>query len=150
MALALQSLPPMLTVGGLLLGAVLTVPSAPNSAAPADPFDPSIPRVTIAPRDPQGDRALGLRDPFAVDSRLEPTGRRAPRPSEVHADLRDPFVASPSGTAKLEGAPRPAVGSPAADLRAPFGPADATLRSPSVSARPSATAPTELRDPFGR
>lgn len=131
----------MLTIGGLLLGTVLTVPGTTGSAASADPFDPSIPRVAIA----QGDRALGLRDPFVPDPRGQATltGRRVPRPSESHADLRDPFAPRPP--AKHATAQRPAPSLPREELRAPFDHVPASL-----AARPSRSQPSELRDPFGR
>jgi hypothetical protein len=131
----------MLTVGGLLLGAVLTAPGAAGGAAPADPFDPSLPQVAIA----RSDAALGLRDPFAHGTQAL-TGRRVPRPSEAHADLRNPFDgAHPSGPALRTPSPSLAVSAGSgADLRSPFDHAGGVHRT-----RPPAPHP-ELRDPFGR
>jgi hypothetical protein len=125
----------MLTIGGLLLGAVLT---APGHVVPAEPIDPTAHRVTTAHRE----TTPGLRDPFAVPAHQAEatTGRRAPRPSET--DLRDPFapalrrepvVTTPAG--------------PTADLHPPFEPAPTTTRPP--FARASEPHP-ELRDPFAR
>lgn len=81
----------MLTVGGLLLGAVLTAPVAASGAAPTDPFAPTEGRFTAA----QSDAALALRDPFAPEPahlRAAATHLRPARPSD--SDLRDPFAAA--------------------------------------------------------
>lgn len=132
----------MLTIGGLLLGAVLTAPGTAGGAVghvvPAEPTDPIEHRVTTAPRETTPD----LRDPFARPAHHAEarTGRRAPRPSET--DLRDPFapalrrepvVTTPAG--------------PTADLRPPFAPIPTTTRPPIE--RASEPHP-ELRDPFAR
>jgi hypothetical protein len=133
----------MLTVGGLLLGTVLTVPGAMGGAAPADPFDPSAPRVTTA----HSDAALGLRDPFAPDpvALAAATGRRVPRPSDVHADLRNPFAAT---ELRHHAVRRPStVAGSGADLRSPF--ERAHVRAPSHGS-PTPSLHGELRDPFGR
>jgi hypothetical protein len=115
----------MLTIGGMLLGAVLTAPVAAGGAAPADPFDPSVPQVAIA----QSNAALGLRDPFAHDTGASPAPR-TPSPSVAAsagsgADLRSPFehagrrrAQPPSGAAATRPDPQPATHS---DLRDPFG-----------------------------
>lgn len=138
-----QDPPVMLTIGGLLLGTVLTAPVASRSAAPADPIETTEARVTNA----QGDAALGLRDPFAREPHHRPTAatrRPPPRPSSAHADLRNPFA---PGLRR----PTPSVAQPSgsgADLRSPFDRAHSRTRpSPRVAA-PSDR--SELRDPFGR
>lgn len=133
----------MITVGGLLLGAVLTASPTAGAPAPADPFAPPIAHAPSA----RGDAALGLRDPFAPDPRPRLAARRrGPRPSE--ADLRNPFDAAPGRRAAS-----PRSGHAAADLRPPFE-RHAARRSTSAPAR-SERAPTravspELRDPFRR
>lgn len=123
----------MLTVGGLLLGAVLT---APGHVAPAEPVDPIEHRATTAHREV----ALGLRDPFAPPPlhAQAATGRRPPRPSDT--ELRDPFASAPP---REPVTPRSA--GPGADLRPPFDPAAATQAAPPRATEPHA----ELRDPFG-
>jgi len=130
----------MLTVGGLLLGAVLTAPGAVGGVASAEPVDPVEQRVVATQAD-------GLRDPFGPGSTAA-TGRRVPRPSD---DLRDPFAAL---------GPRQRVTAPAsstADLRSPFARAPESPRrtaKPEPAPRPAtALAPAprvDLRDPFGR
>lgn len=109
----------MLTVGGLLLGAVLTAPVAASGAAPTDPFESTETRVILAQRDAEP----RLRDPFApapAHLQAAATHLHPPRPS---ADLLDPFAAGP-GT----------------DLRAPF--------DPSTRVTAPTPAP-QVRDPFG-
>ncbi len=133
----------MLTVGGLLLGAVLSAPGASGGAAPAgplaEPFDPSIPRVAIA----GGDKALGLRDPFAPDPVPQAAVARSSRRhvgTDLRVDLRDPFVAEARRGGPI--APHPAVRD--VGLRSPF----AAARP--ATARPANSATADLRDPFGR
>jgi hypothetical protein len=124
----------MLTVGGLLLGAVLTAPVAASGAAPTDPFAPTKARVSTA----HDEAALDLRDPFAPEPAhlvAAATHRRPARPSDV--DLRDPFAAARPLRPSAPPAP-PKTGS---DLHAPFDPSTRVT----APARPSA-----LRDPFHR
>jgi hypothetical protein len=142
----------MLTIGGMLLGAVLTAPVAAGGAAPADPFDPSVPQVAIA----QSNAALGLRDPFAHDTGAI-TNRRIPRPSDVHADLLDPFDAARSSSPAPR-TPSPSVAASAgsgADLRSPFEHAGRRRAQPPSGAAatrpdPQPATHSDLRDPFGR
>ncbi|MCH9688279.1 MAG: hypothetical protein K0V04_43010 [Deltaproteobacteria bacterium] len=132
----------MFTVGGLLLGAVLSAPGAASSAAPvgplAEPFDPAIPRVAIA----RADTALGLRDPFGPDpvpQAAVPLAAAQRRALTQRADLRDPFE-----SVARRGAVAPHPAATDAGLRSPF-----AGRRPSV-ARPANAATADLRDPFGR
>lgn len=134
----------MISVGGLLLGAVLTAPGAVGGTNPAgvlaEPFDPSVPRVAIA----RGDEALGLRDPFGVELRA-PAQPRPPVGAAMRADLRDPFGAR---------VPQRAVAAPPvlparADLRSPFAVPPGHPRARQRSERRAPAARTDLRDPFG-
>jgi hypothetical protein len=123
----------MLTVGGFLLGAVLTAPVAASGAAPTDPFTPTEARVAPA----HDEAALDLRDPFAPEPAhlvAAATHLRPARPSD--AELRDPFAAASGLPASP---PEPSTTGP--DLHAPFDPSTRVT----APARPSA-----LRDPFHR
>ncbi len=124
----------MLTVGGLLLGAVLTTPGAtpegPTSLV--DPFAGDVPRVAIA----HGDQALGLRDPFGPDRRRKgPSMLSASR----SADLRDPFSASGRVSMPISSDTKQA------GLPSPF----SRPRPKRPTARRRAATP-DLRDPFDR
>lgn len=133
----------MLTIGGLLLGTVLTAPAASHRAAPADPLETTEARFANA----QADAALDLRDPFAPrpHPRSSTTTRRPlSRPSHAHADLRNPF-------ASISGRPTPSATRPSgsgADLRSPFDHARSRTQPTARVSAPSHH--TELRDPFGR
>lgn len=102
---------PMLTVGGLLLGAML-------AASPAEPIDPSQHRVTTVHREPSP-AASDARDPFAPDAHAR---ARAPRPRPAAApipdDLPDPFEAARQ---RRVHAADPALAPQASELRDPFG-----------------------------
>jgi len=122
----------MLTVGGLILGAVLTAPGATNTPAPrgaeADTFAPAGP-LALA----RHDRALGLREPFEAPVSMP---RRRP---QGRVDLREPFD---PGAQMSVAAPAPPV---ATDLRSPF------VIAPSASVtRPALRARGDLREPFAR
>ena len=124
----------MLTVGGLLLGAVLTASVAASSAAPTDPFAPTEARFAAA----HHDAAPGLRDPFAPEPAYlvaAATHLRPARPSD--SDLRDPFAAA--RPLRPSSPPEPPTTGP--DLHAPFDPSTRVT----APARPPA-----LRDPFHR
>ncbi len=120
----------MLTVSGLLLGAVLTTPAAAASGgsdgALANPF---------AHRGSTGgpDVALGLRDPFDPA-----TANAIARGDTERGDLRDPFGRSHRSRMAGPAQPMPA------DLRSPF----EVAPTGSAAARPHET--TDLRDPFDR
>lgn len=120
----------MLTVGGLLLGAVLTTPAAATNAGSdgvlASPFAHRGP--TVGP-----DVALGLRDPF------EPGRAIARHGSTGRGDLRDPFGTAPRS--RMAGPAQPVP----TDLRSPFVIAPPTE---SLAVRPHDEA--DLRDPFDR
>lgn len=129
----------MLMVGGLLLGAVLGAPNSALDAPPAhdllEPFDPAVPRVTLAS---EARAPKDLRDPFAPDhwasaATPRPGVARSRRPSE---DLRDPFAA-PRQTPRISAASRPV---------APRGAAAPPHRVEPQAIRPAD--PPDLRDPF--
>jgi len=100
----------MITVSGLLLGAVLASPaSATATDTLTDPFDPSIPRVALVRETVEED----LRDPFAADTKLIATASTA---SPAHSDLIDPFVDAPHARNS-----KPATATPdLTDLADPF------------------------------
>ena len=121
----------MLTVGGLLLGAMLsTSGTAANVGPDGGLVNPFAHRGTAG----GPDVALGLRDPF------EPAPRRAitRRGSTGRSDLRDPFEAAPGS--RMAG---PARAIPA-DLRSPF------VVAPPTETLASRHDAADLRDPFGR
>lgn len=134
----------MISVGGLLLGAVLTAPGAVGGTSPAgtlaEPFDPSIPHVAIA----RGDEALGLRDPFGVDLRAKvPVPVRAT--PATRADLRDPFDAR----VRRRSVAAPPVLPTGVDLRSPFAMPPGHPSPRRRTKRQARTERADLRDPFG-
>lgn len=117
----------MVTVGGLLLGAMLATPAPANDTSVVAPFDGGQVevRVTVTHTAPRP----ALRDPFTG------TRRAAKRRLQNDQPLRDPFAAPPT----VAVAPEPSV------LRDPFG-ARPSRGAPAPAPAPAPSTP--LHDPF--